>query len=72
MKTFATEKQLVESGYVLSGYNNDLPVFSQDNRTFVKIKDGAVVSFNKEEPISLNITIQALKNYGVTIIKEEQ
>ena len=64
--TTATHSQLVVSGYAFQGTNNELPVFAQNNRHFVKLKDGIVVRFDNEEPTSLNIKTKFLKKYGIT------
>jgi hypothetical protein len=66
--TKATHSQLVASGYIFQGINNELSVFAQSNRHFVKLKDGIVVRFDSEEPTILNIKSKYLKKYGITTI----
>ena len=68
MTTLATHQQLVNAGYGFQGKNNELPVFAQSNRHFVKLKEGIVVRFDNEEPTLLNIKSSVLKKYGIKII----
>jgi len=66
MKTLATSEQLKKAGYDYVGTNNNLPVFAQNDRHFVKLKNGIVVHFENENPTSLNIKDECLVNYGIT------